>query len=91
MNFEWDPNKAAGNLSKHGIFFEDAASVFADPLAVSYYDPDHSENENRYIIVGTSRRGRLLIVAYTERGEDIRIISARQTTRRERRQYEESS
>jgi uncharacterized DUF497 family protein len=80
VTFEWSPDKAAGNLRKHEVSFEEAASVFADPFASSYYDPDHSENENRYIIVGTSRLGRLLIVAYTERGENIRIISARRTT-----------
>jgi uncharacterized DUF497 family protein len=91
VNFEWNPDKAAGNLRKHEVSIEEAASVFADPLAVSYYDPDHSEKENRYIIVGTSRLGQLLIVAYTERGENIRIISARRTTRRERKQYEEGS
>ena len=61
MNFEWEPAKAVANVRKHGVSFEEAATVFADPLAVSYYDPDHSENENRYIIVGTSRVGRLLI------------------------------
>jgi uncharacterized protein len=90
MNFEWDENKAARNLSKHGVSFEEAKTVFDDPLYVDFYDPDHSDEEDRYIIVGESRRGRLLIVSYTERGKTIRLISAREVTRKEREVYEES-
>jgi len=91
VNFEWDPEKAARNLGKHGISFEEAATVFGDPLSTTYYDPVHSVGESRYITVGMSRSGRLLIVAHTDRGEKIRIISARQTTRRERNQHEEGT
>ncbi len=89
MQFEWSENKAAGNLSKHGVSFEEAKTVFDDPLYVDFYDPDHSEDEERYLIVGESNRGRLLIVSYTERGDSIRLISARELTRTERSAYEE--
>ena len=89
MRFEWDENKAASNLSKHGVSFEEAKTVFDDPLYVDFYDPDHSDEEQRYIIVGESNRGRLLIVSYTERGDSIRLISARVVTRSEREVYEE--
>ena len=89
MQFEWSENKAASNLSKHGVSFEEAKTVFDDPLYVDFYDPDHSEDEERYLIVGESKRGRLLIVSYTERGDSIRLISARELTRTEREAYEE--
>ena len=89
MQFEWSENKAASNLSKHGVSFEEAKTVFDDPLYVDFYDPDHSEDEERYLIVGQSNRGRLLIVSYTERGDSIRLISARELTRAERSAYEE--
>jgi uncharacterized protein len=89
MNFEWDENKAAANLSKHGVSFEEAKTVFDDRLYVDFYDPDHSDREDRYIIVGESRRGRLLIVSYAETGDAIRLISAREVTRKEREIYEE--
>ncbi len=89
MQFEWNEDKAAGNLSKHGVLFEEAKTVFDDPLYVDFYDPDHSEDEERYLIVGESNRGRLLIVSYTERGNSIRLISAREVTRTEREAYEE--
>jgi uncharacterized protein len=89
MEFEWDPVKADFNLDKHGVSFHEAATIFASPLSLTYYDPDHSRSEERYVTVGTSEAGRLLIVAHTDRGERIRIISARTTTRRERKQYEE--
>ncbi|MCG8365719.1 MAG: BrnT family toxin [Pseudanabaenales cyanobacterium] len=89
MQFGWNDDKAASNLSKHGVSFEEAKTVFDDPLYVDFYDPDHSENENRYLIVGESDRGRLLIVSYTERGNSIRLISAREVTRNERKAYEE--
>lgn len=89
MQFDWDENKAERNLSKHIVSFEEAKTVFDDPLYVEFYDPDHSEDEERYLIVGQSSRGRLLIVSYTERGDSIRLISAREVTRVEREAYEE--
>ena len=88
LEFEWDESKAAANLSKHGVSFDEAKTVFDDTLYVDFYDPDHSYDEHRYIIVGQSRRGRLLIVSYTERENVIRLISARETTRGEREAYE---
>ena len=88
MNFEWDPDKAAQNRRKHRVTFHEAATVFADPLAVTYHDPDHSISEE-LITVGMSRTGHVLIVAHSDRGETIRIISARKTTLRERKHYEE--
>ncbi len=89
MKFEWDENKAAKNLSKHQVSFDEAKTVFDDPLYIDFYDPDHSEDEDRYLIVGQSTQGRLLIVSYTERGNSVRLISAREVTRKERRVYEE--
>ena len=89
MQFEWDENKAASNLSKHGVSFEEAKTVFDAPLYVDFFDPDHSDEEERYLIVGKSNRGRLLIVSYTERRNSIRLISARVVTRAEREAYEE--
>lgn len=89
MNFEWDPRKAAKNLRKHGISFQEAATVFGDTLALTFDDPDHSILEQRFITVGMSGAGRVLIVAHADRGENIRIVSARKTTRRERKHYEE--
>jgi uncharacterized DUF497 family protein len=89
MQFEWDKNKAAKNLSKHEVSFEEAKTVFDDPLYVDFYDPDHSEKEERYLIVGESNRRRLLIVSYTEKEKAIRLISAREVTRSEREAYEE--
>ncbi len=88
MEFEWDPKKAAHNLHKHGIDFSEAGTVFDDSLSVTYRDPDHSINEERYIIIGLSSQNRLLIVAHTDRNEVTRIISARETTGRERKLYE---
>lgn len=89
MKFEWDADKATRNLVKHRVSFEEAQSVFDDPLYIDFYDPDHSEDEERYLIVGRSNQGRLLIVSYTERQDSIRLISARETTRTERAAYEE--
>lgn len=89
MQFEWSDEKATSNLSKHGVSFEEAKTIFNDPLYVDFYDPDHSENEERYLIVGQSDRGRLLIVSYTERRGSIRLISAREVTRTEQEAYEE--
>jgi uncharacterized DUF497 family protein len=91
IEFEWDLNKAAHNFQKHGVAFEEAATVFRDDLSITATDPDHSEEEERYITVGLSSRDRLLMVAHTERGNSVRIISARELTSRERRQYEEES
>lgn len=89
MDFEWDVEKAAANLAKHGISFEAAKTVFDDPLYVDFYDPDHSVDEHRYIIIGESQQRRLLIVSYTERDDVIRLISAREVTGSEREAYEE--
>jgi uncharacterized DUF497 family protein len=89
MEFEWDQEKAQSNRDKHGVSFEEAQTVFDDPLYVDFYDPDHSENENRYIIIGTSSVGNILLVSYTERGDIIRIISARQVTKQELKAYQE--
>ncbi|HLO89334.1 MAG TPA: BrnT family toxin [Nostocaceae cyanobacterium] len=89
MQFEWDNNKAKINLSKHGVSFEEAKTVFDDPLYVDFYDPDHSQDEERYLIVGESNLRRLLIVSYTERRNTLRIISAREVTPTEREAYEE--
>ncbi len=89
MIFDWDNNKAKINLSKHQVSFDEAKTVFNDPLYIDFYDPDHSESEERYLILGRSSQGNLLIVAYTERENTIRIISARKVTKAERNAYEE--
>ena len=91
MEFEWDPKKAAKNLRKHGVSFNEAATVLGDSLGTTVPDPDHSLAEDRYITVGMSGRRRLVMVAHTERGERIRIISARELTRAEREAYEEET
>lgn len=88
MEFEWDPNKAASNLRKHGVSFTEAATVFGDTLSTTVIDPDHSVEEDRFITIGLSYQMRLLIIAHTERADRIRIISARELTRSEREQYE---
>lgn len=89
MDYEWDEEKAARNLEKHGISFADAATVFDDQLYVDFYDPDHSSDEQRYLVIGMSREGHLVIVSYTERNDVIRLISAREVTSAERKAYEE--
>lgn len=89
MEFDWDGNKAEANLSKHGVSFDEAKTVFDDPLYIDFYDPDYSDEEDRYIIIGESQQRRLLIVSYTERDHKIRLISAREVTKREREDYEE--
>jgi len=89
LQFVWDPRKAAENLSRHGVPFHEAATVFDDPLALTYPDPDHSEDESRYLTFGISADGRLLVVAHTEGRDTIRIISSRRATRNERKIYEE--
>ncbi len=89
INFEWDSDKAQTNLSKHGLSFEVASTVFADPLSLTIIDPLHSSGqEERFITIGTSYQGALIIVIHCDRGENIRIISARRATKRERRTYE---
>ena len=88
MDFEWDADKADANVQKHGVTFDEAQGVFADPLAETNPDLDHSEGEARFVLLGQSRFGRLLIVVFTERGEKVRIISARIATKTERRTYE---
>ena len=87
MDFEWDPIKASSNASKHGIQFEEAATVFGDPLARTRFDPDHSAREDRFVTLGLSMAGKLLVVSYTDRAEVIRIISARPATKRESRNH----
>ena len=89
MRFSWDPSKAARNLDKHGVSFDDAQTVFDDDLFLVFADPDHSTEEDRFIIMGQSKQGRLLVVAYTESSDQIRVISAREATRRERNIYAE--
>lgn len=91
LEFEWDPRKAASNLRKHRVSFKEAASVFKDVLAAVYDDPDHSKHERRYLTIGTSAQGRLLNVAFADRGQRIRIINARKVTRKERQLYEEEN
>jgi uncharacterized DUF497 family protein len=89
MEFEWDPEKASSNVRKHGVTFHEAATVFGDPLAITFADPDHSTDENRYLTFGISMLDRLLVVSHTERRGRVRIINARLMTRQERRIYEQ--
>jgi hypothetical protein len=89
--YEFDPQKAAANLDKHGVSFEEAITVFDDPLASTLPDDQHSEDEARFITLGMSSNSRVLFVVYTERGSRIRLIGARLATARERREYEEVS
>lgn len=91
MEFEWDDDKAASNERKHGVTFPEAQTVFADPLFLDFYDPAHSDDEQRYLIIGRSAAGNLLLVSYTERAESTRIISVRPATHREQRAYEEET
>ena len=89
LRFAWDARKAATNLRKHGISFGEAATAFGDPLSVTIPDPDHSDDEDRFLLIGRSARQHLVVVAHVERGDVIRIISARAASRRERSAYEE--
>lgn len=92
LRFSWDPRKATGNLRRHGISFDEAATAFADPLSITVPDPDHSADEGRFLLIGLSLRHRLLVVIHAERNaSDIRLISARLASRRERRSYEEDA
>ena len=88
MQFEWDPTKADENARKHGVAFTEAVSVFGDPLELVIPDPDHSVGERRFLSIGMSSSGRLLVLSYTERGSRIRLISARTAMARERKTYE---
>jgi uncharacterized DUF497 family protein len=89
MHFEWDHRKAAANARKHGVTFEEAASVFGDPLALTFDDPDHSSGEYRMLTFGVAAYGGLIVVAHTERDGNVRIISARPATAAERKIYEQ--
>ena len=89
LRFLWDPRKAGSNERRHGVGFQEATTVFDDPLSVTIPDPDHSADEQRFLLLGLSIRRRLLVVAHSERDESTRIISARRADRRERRLYEE--
>ena len=91
MEFEWDDDKAESNQHKHGVPFDEALTVFADLLALTGYDPVHSSDEDRYITMGQSAAGRLLVVSHTDRSDKIRIISARSASRRERKDYEDGN
>ena len=86
--FEWDEKKADQNIRKHSVSFEEAATVFGDPFSITICDPLHSKDEDRFVILGMSNKNRLLVVVHTERGDKIRIISARKATKKEKRQYE---
>ena len=88
LQFEWDPSKAESNRVKHGVSFTEASTVFGDPLSLTIFDPDHSDDEDRFLILGTSSAGQLLVVSHTCRNDTIRLISARPATRRERLHYE---
>lgn len=89
--FEWSPEKAAENLAKHGVTFDEGTEAFGDPFSLNMPDPDHSIHEERYLVLGLSHHGRLLVVSYAMRGVRTRIISARLANRSERRRYEEDS
>ena len=91
LNFEWDPTKAARNLQKHGVSFQEAETVFGDPLGRITNDPRHSIDEDRFVLLGQSAKLRMLAVMFADRGETIRLISAREATSRERRDYEEGT
>jgi hypothetical protein len=89
LEFEWDPRKATASRRKHGVSFHEGATVFGDPLSWTFTDPDHSVEEERFLTIGMSARGRVIVVSHTERGNRTRIISARPATSRERHDYEE--
>lgn len=91
LDFEWDNHKAATNRAKHGVSFAEASTVFGDPLSLTIPDPAHSDVEERFIILGHSHQQRLLVVVHTERGDNVRIISARRASNRERKTYEKST
>ena len=90
MIVEWDDEKASANKRKHGVTFEQAVAVLEDPLSVTFHDPDHSLDEARFLTFGHDSAGRILMVAHTDRGDAVRLITARRATRTERKVYEES-
>jgi len=90
LTFEWDKRKELANIRKHGVSFHEASTVFLDPLSMTFYDPDHAEDEDRYITLGMTKNGRLLFVSHAERGDRVRIISAREASKLERNGYEEN-
>jgi uncharacterized DUF497 family protein len=89
MNFEWNEVKAASNLRKHGVSFDEATTIFGDPLAITFDDPAHSTGEDRFLTFGRSSEGRFIVVAHADRDDRIRLISAREMTRKERSDYEQ--
>lgn len=89
--FEWDTHKARENEKTHGVSFDEASTAFRDTFSLTIHDPLHSDKEDRFVLIGNSSRNRLLVVVHTERGENIRIISARKATKKERKQYEETA
>ena len=89
--FEWDPNKAKENLEIHGLSFDEASMAFRDTLSLAIYDPMHSEEEDRFVLIGNSHQDRLLVVVHNERGDNIRLISAKKASQEERKQYEENA
>src|SRR3972149_8847685 len=89
--FEWDPSKARKNIRIHGVSFDEASTAFKDTLSLTIYDPLHSDKEDRFILIGNSFKNRLLVIVHTERGNKIRIISARKATKNERKQYEKNA
>ena len=90
VKYDWDKNKAKSNLSKHGVSFDEAKTAFGDPLYVDFYDPDHSFEEHRFILLGKSIHDRVLFISYAERNDNIRLISAREATPSESRAYEQN-
>ncbi|MCL4475106.1 MAG: BrnT family toxin [Nitrospirae bacterium] len=89
--FEWDTDKAKRNIETHGVSFDEASTTFKDTLSLTIHDPLHSDKEDRFILIGSSIKNRLLVVVHTERGNKIRIISARKATKKERKKYEENA
>ena len=90
IHFEWDERKAKSNAKKHGLSFDEASTAFGDTLSLTIPDPAHSQSEERFVTIGLSHRNHLLVVVHTERGDNIRIISARAANRRERKTYEQT-
>ena len=91
LTFEWDSEKASENDSKHGVSFEEASTCFQDPESITIHDPENSDAEDRYVLLGMSAQGRLLVVIHTERRDNIRLISARSANRRETRKYSQAN
>jgi len=91
LTYEWDRRKEATNIKEHGVSFHEASTVFLDPLSMSFYDPDHSEDEDRFITLGIATTGKLLFISHTDRGTVTRIISAREATKKEQEGYEKAS